>query len=360
MPFNGSGAFSPPGSDFPAVANTLIESAKFNNVINDIATGLSTCVTKDGQTVITANIPLAGFKLTGMGVGSAAADSVRLGQAQAEAFIWAGTAAGTADDIELTVSPAITALAAGMRFLWIAGASPNTGAMTIAISGLSAVALKNDGAAMAANQHAAGKMYMGVYDGTAVQIVPIRVSLASLIEDLTPQLGGDLDVVAETIFTSVTNGDIVILPDGTGAISVSGTTDYENNVTDDDDIPNKKYVDDGIAAITLPAPSFTSTEQTVTVDTVLNVAHGLGVLPKLVQVALRCKSADLGYSVNDEVLAGGWGLNGTGPDSGVIMQMDTTNVTIVQGSSATLISQSTLNAGNIDPTKWKWVVRAWA
>lgn len=42
--------------------------------------------------------------------------------------------------------------------------------------------------------------------------------------------------------------DILVLPKGTGAISVSGTTDYENNVTDDDDIPNKKYVDDAVAS----------------------------------------------------------------------------------------------------------------
>lgn len=42
---------------------------------DDIATGLSTCITKDGQTVITANIPMAGFKLTGLALGSAANDS---------------------------------------------------------------------------------------------------------------------------------------------------------------------------------------------------------------------------------------------------------------------------------------------
>jgi len=41
-----------------------------------------------------------------------------------------------------------------------------------------------------------------------------------------------------------TNIDLKLLPKGTGALSVAGTTNYENNVTDDDDIPNKKYVDD--------------------------------------------------------------------------------------------------------------------
>lgn len=64
MPFNGAGVYSPPGADFPAVAGTLIESTKFNNVINDIATALSTCLTKDGQTTVTANIPGSNFALT--------------------------------------------------------------------------------------------------------------------------------------------------------------------------------------------------------------------------------------------------------------------------------------------------------
>lgn len=41
-----------------------------------------------------------------------------------------------------------------------------------------------------------------------------------------------------------TNIDLKLIPKGTGALSVAGTTDYEDNVTDDDDIPNKKYVDD--------------------------------------------------------------------------------------------------------------------
>lgn len=84
MPFNGSGSFSPPGSSFPAVANTLIEASKFNAIINDIATnGLSNCITKDGQTTVTANIPMGGFKLTGLGAAIANGDAIRWQQSAA-------------------------------------------------------------------------------------------------------------------------------------------------------------------------------------------------------------------------------------------------------------------------------------
>jgi hypothetical protein len=41
-------------------------------------------------------------------------------------------------------------------------------------------------------------------------------------------------------------GDLTLIGTGTGVIKVSGTLNYEQQITDDDDIPNKKYVDDSI------------------------------------------------------------------------------------------------------------------
>jgi hypothetical protein len=41
--------------------------------------------------------------------------------------------------------------------------------------------------------------------------------------------------------------DLHLINSGTGVITVSGTVNYENQVTDDDDITNKKYVDDAIS-----------------------------------------------------------------------------------------------------------------
>ena len=42
------------------------------------------------------------------------------------------------------------------------------------------------------------------------------------------------------------SGDLTLIGTGTGVIKVLGTTAYELQVTDDDDVPNKKYVDDAI------------------------------------------------------------------------------------------------------------------
>lgn len=67
MPFDGSGNFSSAGPNFPAVALTVIESAKYNAVINDIGAGLSQCITRDGQTTILGDIPFSGFGLLNVG-----------------------------------------------------------------------------------------------------------------------------------------------------------------------------------------------------------------------------------------------------------------------------------------------------
>ena len=41
-------------------------------------------------------------------------------------------------------------------------------------------------------------------------------------------------------------GDLTLIGAGTGVVKVFGTTTYEDQVTHDDDVPNKKYVDDAI------------------------------------------------------------------------------------------------------------------
>lgn len=43
-----------------------------------------------------------------------------------------------------------------------------------------------------------------------------------LVTDLSPQLGGNLDVQARTIFTSVTDGNIALVPNGTGLVTTPG------------------------------------------------------------------------------------------------------------------------------------------
>lgn len=83
MPFNGSGTFTLYSPGNPVVTGTTISSTWANNTLTDLATGLSTALTKDGQTTPTANIPMGGFKLTGLGAGTANGDAIRWQQSAA-------------------------------------------------------------------------------------------------------------------------------------------------------------------------------------------------------------------------------------------------------------------------------------
>jgi hypothetical protein len=47
--------------------------------------------------------------------------------------------------------------------------------------------------------------------------------LHDVVDDTTPQLGGDLDVQARIITTSTVNGSIGLEPDGTGSVVARGT-----------------------------------------------------------------------------------------------------------------------------------------
>ena len=79
MSFNGSGVFVINTTGQPVVTGTVINSSSFNSLTADLATGLSTCLTKDGQSTPTANIKLGGYKLTNVGAPTTSGDALSFG-----------------------------------------------------------------------------------------------------------------------------------------------------------------------------------------------------------------------------------------------------------------------------------------
>jgi len=60
------------------------------------------------------------------------------------------------------------------------------------------------------------------YNGSAW--TSIDTGLTDIVGDASPQLGGNLDVLAREINTSTTNGNIILTPNGTGMLEVKGNT----------------------------------------------------------------------------------------------------------------------------------------
>lgn len=170
MPFNGAGTYAPPGADFPVVTLTTVSSVHFNNTVTDMSTGISNCLTKDGQTTWTANQPAGGFKITNMAAGAVRSDSARMGDVQDAVPLWGGTAGGTGDALTITLTPAITAYTTP-QLIWLKTSAANTGAATIAVNGLAAKTIQRNGAALAAGDLASGKWYALLYDGVNFQLM---------------------------------------------------------------------------------------------------------------------------------------------------------------------------------------------
>jgi hypothetical protein len=237
MSLNGSGVFVVNSVGQPVVATTLIEATVFNAFTADVATALSTALYKDGQQTPTANIPMGGYRMTGMGAGILATDSANMSQLSNGAAVYVSTVGGTANAITLTPSPVISAYAAGQIFRFIVGTT-NTGAVTIATSGLAVRNLKKRTSgglvAVVANDLIAGCEYAIYDDGTQYILEGVRVY----------SQGADV-ASAGTVNLNTTTGDYV---------HITGTT--------------------AITAITLAQGE----ERTIVFDGILTFTHGASLI----------------------------------------------------------------------------------
>lgn len=181
MAYNGSGTFTLYSPGNPVVTGTTISSTWANNTLTDIATGLSTALTKDGQTTPTANIPMGGFRLTGLAAATALTDAIRYDQVQNSSPTYLTSPAGT-DTITATAPNSLAAYAAGQVFRFIP-ANTNTGAATININSIGAKAITKNGAtALAAGDLVATKFAEIVYDGTQFQLAnPSQAQIPSAV-----------------------------------------------------------------------------------------------------------------------------------------------------------------------------------
>lgn len=66
------------------------------------------------------------------------------------------------------------------------------------------------------------------------KLLNLPTFLNAIVEDLTPQLGGDLDVNGQEI-VSASNGNVILNPNGTGEIQLQATTTFVGNAVPDTD-----------------------------------------------------------------------------------------------------------------------------
>lgn len=114
MPFNGAGIFNRLYSWVAdAAAGIDISSSRMDTDTNDIATGLTDCLTRDGQSLPTSNLSMGNFRHTGASNGVALTDYATVAQLQNSAAVSWAVAGGTGDALTATFAPALTTLVDG-------------------------------------------------------------------------------------------------------------------------------------------------------------------------------------------------------------------------------------------------------
>jgi len=227
MPFNGSGTFTVYTPGNPIANGDTSNATYFNNTMTDFATGLSNTMTRDGQGVPTANIPMGNNKLTGLANGTISTDAAAYGQVT-DAITTAASAAQNGSQTYLTsvsgtntitaTLTGLTAYTAGLTVRFTA-AGANTGAVTLNIGSLGAINLvRADGVALVTGAILSAGTYEAVYDGTSFKlqgsVAPSQLATATQIQTISGSVAAnDLTVGAGALTlgfrsTTLTSGTI--------------------------------------------------------------------------------------------------------------------------------------------------------
>jgi hypothetical protein len=256
MSYNGSGTFNINTAGQPVVTGTTITSTAFNLLTADLASGLTTALTKDGQTTPTANIPMGTFKITGLGAGSAATDAAQYGQLQAGATNIA-TVTGT-DTLTGSLTPAIAAYAAGNLFSFVA-ANTNTGAATINLNSLGAKSITKQGTtALAAGDILSGQVHLIEYDGTRFQLLN-----PTILNGIVSPSNGGTGVANNAAMTVTGSGNFAYTRTLTATTNVTfPTTGTLATLAGSETFTNKTLTSPSITTAALTNPTVTNYVET--------------------------------------------------------------------------------------------------
>ena len=179
--FDGNGNFILPYNWQTDKANGIkIRADRMDGQDDAIATGLTDCVTRDGQSPATANLPMGGFKHTNAADASARNEYLTGGQFQDNSLKYF-TASGTIDAYTLTPAPAIAARTPGLSFYVRipSGKTSVSATPTMAISGVFTATICNaDGSQLNPGDLAGDGVYEMLDQGTVGLVLVNKTSAA--------------------------------------------------------------------------------------------------------------------------------------------------------------------------------------
>jgi hypothetical protein len=159
-----------------------IEADRMDAEDDNFAAGINACIHKGGTNTPTANLPMGGYRHTGVDDAVALTDYASAADVIDQHLVYY-TASGSSSAYTITPNPAISAYAAGQKFCFKANHT-NNAAPSLNVNALGAKNIMDaSGSALAANTIENGLFYEVVYTGVQFQIVsPLGgTSLESII-----------------------------------------------------------------------------------------------------------------------------------------------------------------------------------
>jgi len=214
MPRNGSGQYALPGGINPVITQTLITSNWANTTMADLAAALTQSIARDGQTLPTANLPMGGFRHTGVGDPVLRDNYATLGFIQDGSHFQLINIAGN-NAISAVLPGGLATYSIGMIVQLIPVAT-STGPITLNINGIGAKPVVSS----VGNQLGAGdlifdKAYLLMYNGTSFELITGSDS-ASFAQ--AAMSGWDRPAAGPYPDITQVNATTVAIPAGTGRI----------------------------------------------------------------------------------------------------------------------------------------------
>ena len=199
-------------------AGTKIVADRHDTHDQDLATGINSCINKDGSNAMTGAMNMGSQKISSLADGVAHTDAVNAGQIQDGGLIFQATDSGSANTYAIALTPAVTGYVAGQVFHFKA-ANASSGASTLNVNALGAknIKKKND-QDIAASDIEQNAIVSVIYDGTSFQMLSQLGTSAGSMSSWT--LSGD-----SGSNQTINDGNSVDIAGGTGIDTVAGSTD---------------------------------------------------------------------------------------------------------------------------------------
>ena len=199
-------------------AGTKIVADRHDTHDQDLATGINSCINKDGSNAMTGAMNMGSQKISSLADGTAHTDGINAGQIQDGGLIFQSNDTGSANTYAIALTPAVTAYVAGQVFHFKA-ANASSGASTLNVNALGAknIKKKND-QDIAAGDIEQNAIVSVIYDGTSFQMLSQLGTSAGSMSSWT--LSGD-----SGSNQTISDSDTVDIAGGTGIDTVASATD---------------------------------------------------------------------------------------------------------------------------------------